>query len=120
VTLAMALQVLQPADEIGFINSQAFSYLKLVFVLGAILILAYLSVRFWLPRLSGLRSSSAGPIQIAGRLPIEPRKTLYIIRTGQECFLIGTSDNDIHYLTSLNSVQAETPGTTQIGTRYDR
>lgn len=120
MTLIMAIQALQPAEEISSINSQALSYLKLVFVLGAILVLAYLAVRFWLPRLAGLRTSQAGPIQIVGRLPIEPRKTLYVIKTGQECFLIGTSDADIHYLTAVNSVQAETPDKSHTSTSYDR
>jgi len=108
VILLLAFQVAgDPVEQVSSINSQALDYIKVLLILGGILIVAYLGLRIWMPKLTGLAGAAAGPIQIVGRLAIEPRKTLYLIRTGQEHFLIGASENDIHYLTSVNSVQPE-------------
>jgi flagellar biogenesis protein FliO len=101
------VQVANPAREIGSASSELFDYLKLILVLGAILALAFVGLRFWLPRASGLRQLSSGPIRIEARYPLEPRKNLYIVRAGSNYFLVGTSESGIHYLTALDAERVE-------------
>jgi flagellar biogenesis protein FliO len=91
-----------PASEISSISSEAFAYLKLVVSLVVIIVLIVVVLRFWLPRMTGFRNLSSGPIRVAAHFPLEPRKNLYIIQTGDEYFLVGTSESGVHYLTTLN------------------
>jgi flagellar biogenesis protein FliO len=48
-----------------------------------------------------MRTSSGGPIQVVARYPLEPKKTLYLLRIGTQVFLIGTSESQVQFLTSL-------------------
>jgi flagellar biogenesis protein FliO len=90
-------------------------YVKLIFILAGVLLLAYVALRFWLPKLSGLRNASAGPLHVVARLALQPGKTLFVVKAGADFFMIGTSESDIHYLTSVDGESfsrsmAEAPG----------
>ena len=100
---ALLLQTAGPAEEIASMNVEILDYVKLLLVLGGVLLLAYVSLRFWLPKFSGLRAAPSGPIQVVGRLALEPKKTLFVVKTGPDFFLIGTSESEIHYLTALDA-----------------
>ena len=76
-------------------------YVKLMLVLAGIVALAYATLRFWLPRLSGLQQMPKGPIQVVARLPLEPRKNLYIVKAGSEYLLVGTAENSVHMISAL-------------------
>jgi flagellar biogenesis protein FliO len=103
----MPLALLQAAspglEELGSVTGQVIDYFKLLAVLAGVLILAYLVVKHWLPSLAGVRQYQHGPIQVVARFPLEPRKTLYIIKAGSDMYLIGTSDSDMYYLTELDA-----------------
>ena len=96
-------QARNPASEISSINSEVFAYLKVIVSLAVILVLVVVLLRFWLPRMTGLRNLSSGPIRVAAHYPLEPRKSLYIIQAADEYFLVGTSESGVHYLTTLDS-----------------
>jgi flagellar biogenesis protein FliO len=91
-----------PANEFSSINSEALTYLKLIVTLAIILVVIVVVLRFWLPRVTAFRNISSGPIRMAAHFPLEPRKNLYIIQTGGEYFLVGTSESGVHYLTTLD------------------
>ena len=101
------LQAGDPAREIGAISSSPMEYLKLVLVLGFILVLAFFVLRLGLPRVAGVRQVAAGAIQVAARYPLEPKKNLYVIRVGEDYFLVGTTESAMQYLTALESSRIE-------------
>lgn len=76
-------------------------YIKLMLVLAGIVALAYAALRYWLPKLSSFGPQASGPIQVVARLPLEPRKNLYIVKAGSEYLLIGTAENSVHMLSGL-------------------
>ena len=78
-------------------------YLKLMLVLAGIIALAYAALRYWLPKISGLQQSAKGPIQVVARMPLEPRKNLYIIKAGSEYLLVGTAENSVHMISALQA-----------------
>jgi flagellar protein FliO/FliZ len=90
-----------PTDQLTSINSQVVQYIGVLLALGGVLLLAYVLLRIGLPRLFGMRTSSGGPIQVVARYPLEPKKTLYLLRIGTQVFLIGTSESQVQFLTSL-------------------
>jgi len=97
------LQAGDPSREIGAISSSGMEYLKLLLVLGFILVLAFVALRLGLPRLAGARPLAPGVIDVAARYPLEPKKNLYVIRVGEDYFLVGTTELAMHYLTTLES-----------------
>jgi flagellar protein FliO/FliZ len=88
-------------DQANYVNSQVFQYVEVLLALGGVLVLAYVVLRVGLPRMLGMRVTNSGPIQVVARYPLEPKKTLYLIKTGTQVFLIGTSENQVQYLTAV-------------------
>lgn len=90
-----------PADQLGSGASQFLQYAEVLLVLAGILVLAYVTLRLGLPRMFGMRTPRGGPIQVLMRYPLEPKHTLYLIKAGSQVFLIGTSESQVQYLTSI-------------------
>lgn len=92
-----------PAEQVGAMNSQLFEYIRALFVFGGILLLAYVAVRHWAPKLAEARGPASGAIQVMARATLDGRKTLYVVKTGADFFLIGASETDLHYLATLDA-----------------
>jgi flagellar biogenesis protein FliO len=90
-----------PADQLGSINSQIFQYIEVLLALGGVLVLAYILLRIGLPRVFGIRNTGRGPIEILSRFVLEPKSTLYLVKTGSQVFLIASSEKGISYLTAI-------------------
>ncbi len=88
-------------DPLPAINTPLVEYVEVLLVLAGILALAYVTLRFGLPRFLGMRTPTDGPIQMVARYPLEPKKTLYLVKVGSEVFLIGTSEGQVGYLTGV-------------------
>jgi flagellar protein FliO/FliZ len=67
--------------------------LRSLLALAGVCLLAWLSLR-WLSR-RGLGRAAIGPaasLRVLQRLPLEPRKNLYLVQMGKRVLLIGTGD----------------------------
>src|SRR5581483_11255627 len=110
------LQAANPTREVTSLASYTYDYLKLIVVFALVLVFVILVLRVWLPRMTGVRPLSSGPIRVVARYPLEARKNLYVVRAAGSYFLVGTSDSGVHYLTTLDagaleaSLPEETPG----------
>jgi hypothetical protein len=94
-------------------------YVKLMLVLGGVLVFAIVTLRVWLPRLRVGRPGPGGPLEIFATLPVEPRKTLYVVRAGSAVLLMGTSDSGMQFMTALNPADFEsTPEPAANPTRF--
>ena len=78
-------------------------YARLMLVLCGILALAVVAIRFWLPKLSMWNKSVSGPIEICARLPLEPRRTLYIVKAANSYILLASSEAGVQHLAALNA-----------------
>jgi flagellar biogenesis protein FliO len=84
-------------------------------VLGLILAVTFVIVHVALPRMPSIRRLSSGVIRVSARLPLEPKKNLYVVRVGADYYLVGASESGLHYLTALDkdrieaALEAETP-----------
>lgn len=92
-----------PADQLTSINTQIVQYIEVLLALAGVLVLAYVLLRVGLPRVFGMQTSSGGPIQLIARYPLEPKKTLYLLKIGAQLLLIGTSESQVQFLTSIAS-----------------
>jgi flagellar biogenesis protein FliO len=82
-------------------------YLKLAGVLALVVGMAFVALRFWLPKLTGIRAAKSGPMRIAWSLVLEPRKTLYIVRAGSDYVLVAASEAGVQFLASLDAGRME-------------
>jgi flagellar biogenesis protein FliO len=78
-----------------------FDYARTLLVLGGICVLALVAVKVVFPRLAGSATSSSNLIQVFARYPLEPRKTLYLVRAGTTVVLLASSADSIHLMTTL-------------------
>jgi len=100
-------QASTPASEIGWVANEFTGLFQVVLVLAGILILAYFVLRHAIPRFFGLDNLRSGPMTVVARYSLEPRKNLYIVQVGKEFFLVGTSETNVQFLTSLDSAKLE-------------
>jgi len=103
-SVTLAAQVLNPIFQ-GWLD-----YAKTLLVLGAILILAFVAVRFWIPRFAGFRALSSEHIEVFARYSLEPRKTLYVVRAGKAMILLASSEQDVQFMTALDPGDFESNG----------
>ena len=102
------------AAQVTAIGSQAGQFLEVMAALGLVLGLAYLVLKFGLARMTGFKPVAGGPLELVARFPLEPRKTLYIVKAGTELVLIGSSEAQLQLLAGLSqdnaaSILAELP-----------
>lgn len=78
-------------------------YLKLIFVLGGVVLAAWLVLRFWLPSVAGrVKGGAEGPLEVIAHQSLEPRKTLFIVRAGSSLLLLGSSEAGLAVLERLD------------------
>jgi flagellar protein FliO/FliZ len=103
----MIVFLLAAGDALSPLSTGWLDYAKTLLVLGGISVLAFVAVRFWLPRLARFRSSASNHIQVYARYPLEPRKTLYIVKAGKSMMLLGSSNEGLQFMTSLDEAGFE-------------
>lgn len=67
--------------------------LTLALVLGAVVVMS----RRW-----GV-GGAAGPLELVGRLPLDPRRAIYLVRVGPQVLVVGASDGGLVKLSELAS-----------------
>jgi flagellar biogenesis protein FliO len=80
-------------------------YARLMLVLCGILVLAVVAIRIWLPKISMWNKPASGPIRICARLPLEPRRTLYIVNAANSYMLLASSEAGVQHLADLSADQ---------------
>ena len=105
--MALWLQVVTPSQEFTSVSTSVLDYIKLLFVLCAILILAFVTIRYVIPRWFGINTSAAGPIQVLARFPLEPKRTLYVVKVAKDIVLVGSSESGLQFLKELDPADFE-------------
>jgi flagellar biogenesis protein FliO len=78
-------------------------YVRLMLVLCGILALAVVAIRYWLPKLTAFNRPATGPIEVCARLPLEPRRTLYIVKAANSFLLLASSEAGVQHLAALSA-----------------
>ena len=74
-------------------------YVKTLVILIGICLFAVGALKFLGPRLRANTGSSSGRIRVLARQALEPRKNLYVVRSGQTTMLVATSGESVHFMT---------------------
>jgi flagellar biogenesis protein FliO len=90
--------------------------LQSFFALGAVVILIYIILGKGLPRLLQLSPTarrgmiampSRGLVEVIDRLPLDPRRSVYVIKVGSAYFLVGVADQGMTMLSKLDDADLE-------------
>ena len=65
-------------------------------VLGLVCLAAWVVVRFGVRRMWGPRGG--GVLDVIARVPLEPRRSLYVVEVGGKVLLVGTSEMGLNVL----------------------
>ena len=76
--------------------------LETLAILTVVCALAWLILRYGVKR-GGLRGT--GPLSVVARLPLEPRRTLYVIEAPGKTLLVGVSEGSIATLAELDPAE---------------
>lgn len=93
-------------NVIGDTWSLTMMVLKMCLTLGAVCVLAFLVLRYGLPRLTGLQTQG-NLVRVVTRFPLEPQKSLYIVEVAGKSLLLGVTSDRIDLLTQLDGEQIE-------------
>lgn len=82
-------------------------------LLAAIGVIAVVAVRLFGGGRMLRRGSGGGLLEVIARQPLEPRRSLYVVRVGERRLLVGTSELGVTMLTELEGGGAEEPSERQ-------
>jgi len=71
-------------------------------VLGAVCIAAFIAVRFFGRTLSAGRVKGSHLLDVVARVPLEPRRSLYVVEVAGKTLLVGTSEMGLSVLSELD------------------
>ncbi|KAB2836395.1 hypothetical protein F9K50_12020 [bacterium] len=97
------LALSDPALEFGA-SSVDFTwlFLKMVFAMIFVIALAIVVIRFIIPKLTFNRGAAArSDLRIVDRIPLDARKSLYILQVEGRRLLIGASEHHVGFLAEL-------------------
>jgi flagellar protein FliO/FliZ len=77
---------------------------RTIVVLGIVVAFAYLSLNVGLRRLMGLGPAAGrrGLVTVIERVPLDQKRSLYVVRAGDEVLLLGSSELNLSFLTKLD------------------
>ena len=76
------------------------AYLRLLIAFPLVMILAYWGLRFLLPRLAPVWGTGKR-IQVVERTALHSRAFLYVVKVGEDYFLLATTQNSVTFLKDL-------------------
>jgi flagellar protein FliO/FliZ len=100
------------ANELQEAPSMAGAVLQMIFVLGAVCLLAYLLLGKVMPRL--LRMPMPGQrsrlMRVVERLPVDQRRSILLVAVGEEYFLVGASEGGLHLISRMDAERIRRDG----------
>ena len=81
--------------------------LKLVLVLGGICGLAWISLRWLLPRMYGSRTTEGRHIHVIEDYRLDPKKSLFLVEVRGEVFLLAGSEQGIQFISRIDGPLTE-------------
>jgi flagellar protein FliO/FliZ len=74
-------------------------------VLGAVCIVAFVAVRVFGRLLATGRTRGAHLMDVVARVPLEPRRSLYVVEVAGKTLLVGTSEMGLSVLSELDAAE---------------
>ncbi len=98
--------IASPATEVATGSGYGELLIGSLVVLGLVCLAAWVVVRFGLRRLWTPRPG--GVLDVLARVPLEPRRSLYVVEVGGKTLLVGTSEMGLTVLSELDREAVQT------------
>jgi flagellar protein FliO/FliZ len=76
-------------------------------VLGAVCVVAFVAVRVFGRLIATGRTRGAHLMDVVARVPLEPRRSLYVVEVAGKTLLVGTSEMGLSVLTELDAAEVK-------------
>jgi flagellar protein FliO/FliZ len=103
--------------EVGMPTGYGLYLLQTLLALGAVSLLAYVVLRYGLKRVYG-RAREGAKLRVIEHLPLEPRRSVYLVEVGERYLLLGTGERGVSFLAEVEL--PEEPGSSLTTSRADR
>jgi flagellar biogenesis protein FliO len=91
-------------------ESLAWTLIRTLFVLGAVVASIYLTLNVGLRRLMGLQGVATGRpslVSVVERVPLDQRRTLFVLKAADEYLLVGGGEQGLQLLSKLDTASVE-------------
>lgn len=91
-------------------ESMGWMLLRTVLVLGAVVASIYLTLNVGLRRLMGLQGATPGRqtvVSVVERLPLDPKRALFVVKAADEYLLVGGGESGLQLLSKLDTEAVE-------------
>jgi flagellar protein FliO/FliZ len=96
----------EPPEGAGGELDLGWTLLRTAVVLGVVIALVYLTLNVGLRRLLGIKAlGAAGVVKVLERVPLDQRRTLYVVEAAGEVLLVGASDGSLGLITRLDPAE---------------
>ena len=104
LAIDIATEPATPAATMDF----TWLFIKMLLVLGIVVILAILFLKYIMPRTGLMNALQKGRyFTVMGRYQLEPRKALFLVEVGGRYLVIGSADHGISLLAELTKDETE-------------
>lgn len=88
-------------------EGMGFLLFKMVVVLGIVVLAIYLTLNVGLRRMMGLKGplGSRGVVQVVERIPLDAKRSMYLLKAAGEYLLIGGGDNALSLICKLDAAE---------------
>jgi flagellar biosynthetic protein FliO len=104
-SLLLQIDAAQPGQVPGFLDTWTVfvMVLKMCLTLGAVCILAFIVLRYGLPRITGMPKPQDRLMKVVSRYPLDAQKSLYLVEIAGKHMLLGVTEQRIEMLSELDS-----------------
>ncbi|MCU0701543.1 MAG: flagellar biosynthetic protein FliO, partial [Myxococcaceae bacterium] len=94
----------EPPDLAAEDLNLGWALVRTIVVLGIVVALAWLTLNVGLRKLMGLGPAAGrrGLVTVLERVPLDQKRSLYVIKAGDEVILLGSSELNLSFLTKLD------------------
>lgn len=92
-------------------DALGYQLIKTLFALALVVGIIYLTLNYGLRRLMGLKAGPlggrSGVVDVVERIPLEQRRTLFVVKAAGEYLLVGTSEGGMTLISKLDTAEVE-------------
>lgn len=79
------------------------SLVRMLLVLGLVLAIVYVTLNWGLRKLLRIDPAGSAVVRVHERVPLDAKKTVYLVEAGDDFLLLGVGEREVSYLTRLDA-----------------
>jgi|SRR5581483_3929679 len=90
-------------------KSLGWQLVQMLVVLGAVIMLAYVSLNWGMRKMLGIRTPIGGGslVEVIERVPLDQRRAVFIVKAANEYLLVGGAEQSLNLISKLDAAEVE-------------